>query len=70
MVNEGQAASLVVKLEGAVTALNNDRPAAPQKLGAYLNEFEAVVPDATVVPEWLIATDVLNGLVAPPDSNP
>jgi hypothetical protein len=69
---QGQADSLVVKLAGAVTALENDRPAAPNQLGAYLNEFEAIVPDATVVPKWLMATDVrdaliLNGWVPQPD---
>jgi hypothetical protein len=69
---QGEADSLVVKLEGTLDALNNDRPAAPEKLGAYLNEFEAVVPAATVVPEWLMATDVrdaliLNGWVPQPD---
>ena len=70
ILNQGQADSLVVKLEGTVDALNNDRPAAPQKLDAYLNEFAAVVPNAAVSPCWIVATDVrnaLNGLVAPPN---
>ena len=32
ILNQGQADSLVVKLQGTITALENDRPAAPQKL--------------------------------------
>jgi hypothetical protein len=72
ILNQGQAHSLVVKLEGAVVALNNDRPSAPHKLGAYLNEYEAIVPDAIVSPCFLVATDVrdaliLNGWVPEPD---
>lgn len=72
ILNQGQADSLVVKLEGAVTALNNDRPSAPQKLGAYLNEYVAVVPDGALNLCFLIATDVrdaliLNGWVPDPD---
>ena len=71
LINQGQADSLVVKLEGTVAALQNDRPAAANKLSAYLNEFAAVVPNASLVPCFLVATDVrdalLNGLVAPPN---
>lgn len=64
---------MVVKLKGAAQkARQGQVTPAINKLGAYLNEFEAIVPDATVVPEWLIATDVrdnliLNGLVPPPN---
>jgi Flp pilus assembly pilin Flp len=72
ILNQGEADSLVVKLEGAVVALNNDRSSAPQKLDAYLNEFEAIVPDASHNPNFLVATDVrdaliLNGWVPEPD---
>ena len=63
ILNQGQADSLVVKLEGAVTALNNDRPSAPQKLGAFLNEYEAIVPDASLTPCFMVATDVRDALI-------
>ena len=63
ILNAGQADSLVVKLEGAVAALANDRPAAPQKLDAYLNEYAAVVPNGQVTPCFLMATDIRDGLV-------
>jgi hypothetical protein len=71
LLNQGQADSLVVKLEGAMAALYNDRPAALQKLEAYLNEYVAVVPDARVTACFLVATDVrdtliLNGWVPQP----
>ncbi|MCB0108482.1 MAG: PKD domain-containing protein [Caldilineaceae bacterium] len=65
ILNQGQADSLVVKLQGAVTALANDRPAAPQKLEAYLNEYVAVVPNGSLTPCFLMATDELNGLLPP-----
>ena len=72
ILNQGEADSLVVKLAGAVVALNNDWPAAPQKPGAYLNEYEAIVPDRSLSPCFLIATDIQNNLilnvwVGPPD---
>jgi len=41
-----------------VAALNNERPAAPNQLRAYLNEFEGVVPDTGFVPICPMATDV------------
>ena len=63
ILNEGQANSLVVKLEGTVVALHNDRPSAPNKLNAYLNEYAAVVPNGSVTPCFLVATDVHNALV-------
>lgn len=63
VLNAGQADSLVVKLKGAVVALNNDRPAAPQKLDAYLNEYLAVVPDGSLTPCFLVATSVRDALI-------
>ena len=76
VTNQGQADSLVVKLEGAAQKLAQSQiiPAI-NKLGAYLNEFEAIVPDASHKPTFLIATDVkdsliLNGSVGPPTPLP
>ncbi|MEZ4712669.1 MAG: PKD domain-containing protein [Caldilineaceae bacterium] len=63
VLNQGQADSLVVKLQGAVIALQNDRPSAPQKLGAYLNEYVAVVPNGALTPCFLMATDIRNNLI-------
>ena len=69
---DGECGSMVVKLEAADYAYLNDRISTPLILGAYLNEFDAIVPDASVSPCFLIATNlrdalILNGLVPPPD---
>ena len=70
---DGQCDSLVVKLVGAGVDLDQGQiTPAVNKLGAYLNEYAAIVPDGQVAPRFLIATDVrdnliLNGWVGVPD---
>ena len=43
VLNDGQANSLVSKLENCLVALDNDRPNTPKMLAAFINEVEGLI---------------------------
>ena len=43
VLSEGRANSMLSKLEGALKAIQNDKPSAANKLGAFVNEVEGYI---------------------------
>jgi hypothetical protein len=50
ILNEGQANSMTQKLEGALAAIDTDKPSADNKLDAFINEVEGYVNGGNLLP--------------------